>query len=248
MAQELYEGNDTRKSMISASSQYSADYTPAEAFDGIGQGEGDSGNCWISSAGNGPNPDGSCYVEFDFGEPLEIVQVQMCRRDDAGSENFPKDFQVLSSNTGAFTGEEEDYGIYQNNDATFGEWANWHTMVSGNIDARQYLRIEIHSKWNSGSALNWVAIKEIRFYIDTFEGYFSGDVYELENTISGAQIYVYRRDTGEYIGSTTSSGDGSFYVETSYSGSHFLVCLDPAGGQSYNDLIYGEMYPITISG
>ena len=81
-----------------------------------------------------------------------------------------------------------------------------------------------------------------------FSGYFSGTVYELENTISGAQIYAYRRDTGEYIGSTTSSGDGSFYVETSYSGSHFLVCLDPVGGQSYNDLIYGEMYPITISG
>lgn len=78
--------------------------------------------------------------------------------------------------------------------------------------------------------------------------YFSGEVYELGSTISGAQIFMYRRDTGEYLGATTSSGDGGFYVTTSYSGSHFLVCLDPVGGQSYNDLIYGEMYPTTVSG
>lgn len=81
-----------------------------------------------------------------------------------------------------------------------------------------------------------------------YSGYFSGDVYELGSTISGAQIFMYRRDTGEYLGSTTSSGDGGFYVTTSYSGSHFLVCLDIDGGQSYNDLVYGEMYPVTISG
>lgn len=77
--------------------------------------------------------------------------------------------------------------------------------------------------------------------------YFSGTVYELGSTVSGAQIFMYKRDTGEYLGSTTSSGDGGFYITTSYSGSHFLACLDPEGGQSYNDLIYGEMYPITIT-
>jgi hypothetical protein len=79
-------------------------------------------------------------------------------------------------------------------------------------------------------------------------GYFSGYVYELGSTVSGAQIFMYRSDTGAYLGSTTSSGDGGFYVETSYSGAHFLVCLDPEAGQSYNDLIYGDMMPVTISG
>ena len=246
---ELYEGNDTRKSMVTASSQYNTSYTPPEAFDGIGQGQGGSTNAWLSSAANGPNTDGSCYIEWNFGTSsgIKVVQVQMCRRDDAGAENFPKDFKVLASNVGNFTGEEINYGIYQNNDANLGEWGNWCTM-SGSVDKYQYLRMEIHSKWNSGSSVNWVAIKEVRFYIEVYSGYFSGTVYELGSTISGAQLFVYRRDTGEYLGSTTSSGDGGFYVTTSYSGSHFLVCLDIDGGQSYNDLVYGEMYPVTISG
>jgi hypothetical protein len=73
--------------------------------------------------------------------------------------------------------------------------------------------------------------------------YFAGTVYEGISTISGAMVYVYRRDTGAYLGSTTSSGDGGFYVETTFSGSHFLVCLDPAGGETYNDLIYGQVTP-----
>lgn len=78
--------------------------------------------------------------------------------------------------------------------------------------------------------------------------YFSGDVSELSTAISGAQIYIYNQSDGSLIGSTTSSGDGGFYLTTTYSGAHFLVCVDPAGGEDYNNLIYGDMYPITISG
>jgi len=82
-----------------------------------------------------------------------------------------------------------------------------------------------------------------------YAGYFSGYVYDGEdNTISGAIIYLYRSDDGFYIDTTTSSDDGGFYVETTYSGSHFLVCLYPPGSEIYNDLIYGSMYPITVSG
>jgi len=80
--------------------------------------------------------------------------------------------------------------------------------------------------------------------------YFSGTVTEglSATAISGAVIYMYRRDNGQYLGQTTSSGDGSFYVETAYGGTHFLVCLDNEGGISYNDLIYGDITPVTISG
>jgi hypothetical protein len=246
MSEELYEGNDTRKSMVSASSQYSTSYTPAEAFDGIGQGQGDSGNCWISSAANGPNIDGSCYIGWDFGEPLEITQVQMCRRDNAGTENFPKNFKVLSSNTGVFAGEEEDYGIYQNNDATFGEWSNWYTM-SGSVGKYQYLRIEIHSKWNSGSSAAWVAIKEARFYISVFAGYFSGYVFEQGSPIQRT-LYLHDRSDGALVDTTTSSGNGYYYLETTYSGAHYIVCLDDPAGEDYNDLILGDVIPTTVSG
>jgi len=63
------------------------------------------------------------------------------------------------------------------------------------------------------------------------------------------QIYLHNRDTGALIGSTTSSGAGGyFYCETTYSGSHYVVCLDDEAGVSYNDLIYGNIYPATTSG
>jgi hypothetical protein len=78
--------------------------------------------------------------------------------------------------------------------------------------------------------------------------YLSG--YVKENTLSiNRKIYLHNRDTGELITSTTSSGAGGyFYCETTYSGSHYVVCLDDAIGVSYNDLIYGDIYPATTSG
>ena len=63
------------------------------------------------------------------------------------------------------------------------------------------------------------------------------------------QIYVHNRDTGALVGSTTSSGAGGyFYCETTYSGSHYVVCLDDIVGLDYNDLIYGNILPATASG
>lgn len=83
---------------------------------------------------------------------------------------------------------------------------------------------------------------------DVPQHYFSGTV--TQNAISvNRQINVHRRDTGDLVGSTISSGiGGSFYVETTFSGVHYAVCLDNEIGVDYNDLIYGNIYPATISG
>ena len=78
--------------------------------------------------------------------------------------------------------------------------------------------------------------------------YISG--YVTENTAPvNRQIYLHNRDTGALIGSTTSSGvDGYFYMETTFSGAHYVVCIDDLAGLDYNDLIYGNIFPATISG
>ena len=66
---------------------------------------------------------------------------------------------------------------------------------------------------------------------------------------SARTVYAYRADTGELMDYTTSnSGTGYFYLETSYSGAHYLVCLDDVAGTNYNDLVYGQIYPTVISG
>ena len=73
--------------------------------------------------------------------------------------------------------------------------------------------------------------------------YFSGTVKELNIEVDRV-IRAHRVDTGEVVGETTSSGDGSFVLDTTYSGAHYIVCLDDyTDANVYNDLIYGNMYP-----
>jgi hypothetical protein len=121
--------------------------------------------------------------------------------------------------------------------------------LEGPIDETQVYNVALSANWlttdfhaQTDNLLTWGEVEFVGY-----SGYFSGYVYEgVSTTISGATIYMYESDTGEYLGSTTSSGDGGFYIETIYSGSHFLVCQDPEGGETYNDLIYGQMFPVEI--
>lgn len=78
--------------------------------------------------------------------------------------------------------------------------------------------------------------------------YFDGYVTELESPVVRT-VRAYRRDTGELMDETTSSGIGGYYyLETTYSGMHYLLCLDDITiGDTYNALIYDLMLP-TISG
>jgi hypothetical protein len=77
--------------------------------------------------------------------------------------------------------------------------------------------------------------------------YFSGLVRQQGSPVE-REVRAYRRDTGEYINSTTSvSGTGAFYLETTYSGEHYVVCTDDESGDVYNILGYDYVVPLTIS-
>ena len=75
--------------------------------------------------------------------------------------------------------------------------------------------------------------------------HFAGTVDEADAPIARV-IRAHRADTGELVGTTTSSGTGTFDVTTTYSGVHYVVCLDDSAGEDYNDLIYGNVIPDTI--
>lgn len=63
------------------------------------------------------------------------------------------------------------------------------------------------------------------------------------------EVRAYRADTGEMMDYTMSvSGTGYFWLETTYSGAHYVICLDDEAVPDYNDLIYSRIYPTTISG
>lgn len=78
--------------------------------------------------------------------------------------------------------------------------------------------------------------------------YMEGYVTERNNPVP-REVRAYKASTGELVDTTTSvSGTGYFFVETSYSGAHYVVCLDDDAGFNYNHLIYGRIYPTVISG
>ena len=78
--------------------------------------------------------------------------------------------------------------------------------------------------------------------------YMEGYVKEQGDPVS-REVRAYRVSTGELVDKTTSrESDGYFMVETCYTDAHYVVCLDDVAGISYNDLVYGKMYPSTISG
>lgn len=82
---------------------------------------------------------------------------------------------------------------------------------------------------------------------EPFKGYFTGYVYE-ENTSNpvSRSVRIYERETGGLLNSTTSSGNGYYYVETTYSGAHYIIALDDNSGVQYNLAALDQMIPITI--
>lgn len=77
--------------------------------------------------------------------------------------------------------------------------------------------------------------------------YVEGTVVEQDLIPVSRTVRMYRADTGEQMDETVSaSGTGYFRCETTYSGAHYVVCLDDEADIVYNDLIYGRIYPDVI--
>jgi hypothetical protein len=71
--------------------------------------------------------------------------------------------------------------------------------------------------------------------------YLNGTVTEGSNQYIERNIRLYRYDTGELMNTTTSIS-GSFFITTTYSGTHYITCHDLPNGE-YNDLIFGKIVP-----
>ena len=76
--------------------------------------------------------------------------------------------------------------------------------------------------------------------------YFSGYVYEQGVPAADRIVRAYNRSTGLLVVETTSSGNGYYYLETSYSGAHYLVALDDDVGNSYNLARLDNIMPVEV--
>lgn len=99
----------------------------------------------------------------------------------------------------------------------------------------------------SASGVSPFTQSEIEELRDEVMFYFEGYVYEQGSPVQRT-LFLHSRYDGSFVDTTTSSGNGYYYLETTYSGSHYIVCLDDSAGEDYNDLIIGDIYPTTISG
>lgn len=77
---------------------------------------------------------------------------------------------------------------------------------------------------------------------DTYHGFFEGYTLVLGEGAS-RKIRLYDFDTGYLRAEADSAVDGYFKINTLNSGTQFLICHDDDGGDSYNDLIYGNLTP-----
>jgi len=242
--EELYAGSSTRKSQVSASGEYSSSYAAEYVFDGVV----DSG-AWLSK-GTGAQTDGSCWLQWDFGEAKTISQVRMSSRPSGAQNQFPEDIKLYGSDTGSFSGEEthiQDLTLSQPSGA--GEWCNWATISLPM--AFQYLRIEIHTQQDvpGQSGATWVSVGETEFYESTAS-------YEVAGTVSEEGVYVertvriYKRSTGELVAEDVSSyEDGTFLFDSLINNDeHYVIALDDTSDATdYNALIYDRIVPVEVT-
>ncbi len=57
------------------------------------------------------------------------------------------------------------------------------------------------------------------------------------------QVCLYHRTTGQLMGRTVSDATGFYYLETTSSGAHNLVCYDADDADNYSDIIVSKVYP-----
>ena len=205
-AANLYEGDGTKKSQCSASSEYSATYLAVNAFDAAAGGVDD---CWISSDANTPEVDGSCYLEFDFTARMYIGGVQLQRRTSTAGQmtNYPKDIVVKCKKD-----EDADWttvktvALTSPADAAWGDEVAFNPIYSTHWDM---LRIEFHSVHYRG-VVGWnVCVKEVRF---------------LGRATCGPLTVFYRADlNGTIVAEATGSQNDYGYVGVTGEGESALV-------------------------
>jgi len=167
MGDILLQGDGTKATWTSASSEYSGAYASDKAFDGTFS--GGSGDRWITNTStvNLASPYVSTgWYQWDFQSSKTITQIRLGKCGYLGQYFFfPKDCTILTSSTGAFAGEESNAGeitfSHPGTNGTYSDWEDVPTPTAG-----QHLRIQIDNcYWNTNvGSSGWLALGEIELY------------------------------------------------------------------------------------
>lgn len=219
---ELLQGSAANKNMVTSSTMYTSTYIGTNVFNGDL-----AGSPWISTDANGPNTDGSCWLQWDFGTQETITMARMQRRPDAGTENCPCKVAFYASATGVFGGEQVLVGEGSSINIAVGNWANW--IVLENPVPTQYLRMEIHSMHESGTTKTWVTVNEVEFTKVPNSAQLWVNVPSISSSTDTELVLYYDKEKDnniDYVGNTNTVGTlldftGSI-LHTSWSGKNNL--------------------------
>jgi hypothetical protein len=67
---------------------------------------------------------------------------------------------------------------------------------------------------------------------------FSGTVRVLGTTTSGVEVVLFHHPSNDLIGTDFSDSDGSFSINSTYDGTHYLVAFPPAETNYNAEIIY----------
>ena len=186
-----------------------------------------SGNSLGIRIGDGSSLHEIGYSEPNYNEWMYIVGIY----DGTYLRIYKNSVQQNSANVGSFTLAHDGQALTLGNSNLYGVLDE--IRISNTDRSNAWLKATYYSNIDSLLTFN-------NLY------YFSGYVYERGIPVS-RQVYAYYKENGNFISSTTSSGNGYYYLETTYSGAHFLVCTDDLCGIDYKDLIIGNVFPTAIS-
>jgi len=201
-------------------------------------------------AGYGTSNAITCMVQNDNGSVRDIVT-------DDGAVSSSNWYVASARSTGSnmylyVNGTEKD----SEPGTAMGMGDNtWRIGNSPNVTRRyngliEELRISSHERTEAWFvAENYSLFDTLITFSEPLAAYYF-DGYVKEEGISVVRtVRAHRRDTGEMMFETTSSGGGGyFYGETTYSGTHYVMAFDDAAGTVYNALVLDNVIPTTVSG
>ncbi len=218
-----YQGS-TPTASITASSQFSSSYPPADAFNDTNNNYLDR---WVSANGtftsNLANTD--VWWQVEFNGQVTISQLKFWI-----STTHVKRFEVLASDTGAFTGEEQSSGeitITESNNTTSTVDTAFYTLptpVAGTF-------IRINFLENDGTA-NWVSFNEVTFIGQLINWQIAGNA-QINGVNAECTIRLYRKDNGQFVSEILSDSiTGDYLFEGLTDGVEYIIMCLPPDAQS----------------
>jgi len=171
-----------------ANSVYNAETTADKAFDG------DISTFWHSASTSYP-----IYIQYEFLEPQEVVKLRIFPLE-SFIARVPRDFTLVASNTGLFSGEEVEVVSYANQGYTAYNWKEFSFDSAGIFT---YYRLVI-----TGADTNYQNIKEIQMMSIGDTGW--------QRKLTGMSTFLAMMDTP-----ATYSGTEGLFAKSTGSGIEF---------------------------